>query len=225
MTNSKSQIQSTYQKISRRYDWHMKVYRLVGIRIAEYRRYAVDLLKLKPGDRVIDLGCGTGLSFPHIMERIGPAGHLTGVDMTTGMLECARERCDRAGWNNVELVQSEIGSYKFPEEIDAVISTGVMGYVPECDSVIQDAARALTSDGRLVIVDAKQPDSWPSWLFQLLFKIKKPLGLSIEYFDNHPWQSVELNFQETTFEVRYGGWVYFTVGSKPSTQPKILATT
>ena len=85
MIDSKSQIQSTYQKISRRYDWHMKVYNLIGIRIADYRRHAVDLLQLKPGDRVVDLGCGTGLSFPHIMERIGPDGHLTGVDMTEGM--------------------------------------------------------------------------------------------------------------------------------------------
>jgi len=219
MIDSKSQIQSTYQKISRRYDWHMKAYSLVGIRIAEYRRYAVDLLKLKPGDRVIDLGCGTGLSFPHIMDRIGPKGHLTGVDMTSGMLDGARERSDRAGWHNVELVQSEIGSYVFPEEIDAVISTGVMGYVPEYDRVIQDAARALTSDARLVIVDAKRPDTWPSWLFKLLFKIKKPLGLGIEFFDNHPWEAVERYFQETTFEERYGGWVYFTVGSKPSSHP------
>jgi demethylmenaquinone methyltransferase/2-methoxy-6-polyprenyl-1,4-benzoquinol methylase len=215
MVDFKSEIQSTYQKISRRYDWHMRVYNLVGLRIAEYRRHAVDLLNLKPGDRVVDLGCGTGLSFPHIMERIGPDGHLTGVDMTTGMLACARERCDRAGWHNIELVQSEIGSYKFPQDINAVISTGVMGYVLEYDHVIQATAQALVPDGRLVIVDAKQPDSWPSWLFKLLFKIKKPLGLSIEYFDNRSWESVERHFPKTAIEERYGGWVYFTVGSKP----------
>jgi ubiquinone/menaquinone biosynthesis C-methylase UbiE len=183
MIPSKTDIQSTYQKISRRYDWHMKSYNLVGIRIAEYRRYAVELLNLKKGDRVVDLGCGTGLSFPHIMERIGPEGHLTGVDMTTDMLDCARERCVRAGRQNVELVQSEIGSYKFPERINAVNSTGVMGYVPKYDRVIQNAAQALSPDGRLVIPDAKQLNTWPSWLFKLLFKIKKPLGLN---FDNRP---------------------------------------
>ena len=70
MTDSNNKIQTTYQKISRRYDWHMKVYNLVGIRIAAYRRYAVELLNLKKGDRVVDLGCGTGLSFPHNMKRI-----------------------------------------------------------------------------------------------------------------------------------------------------------
>jgi demethylmenaquinone methyltransferase/2-methoxy-6-polyprenyl-1,4-benzoquinol methylase len=215
MTDSKLEIQSVFQKISQRYDWHMRVYNLVGLRIGEYRRHAVDVLKLKPGDRVVDLGCGTGLSFPHIMKRIGPDGHLTGVDMTAGMLACARERCDRAGWHNVELVQSEIAAYEFPEKIDAVISTGVMGYVPGYDSVIQSAAQALESDGRLVLLDAKQPDAWPPWLFQLLFKVKKPLGLGIEYFDNRPWESVERYFKETAFEERYGGWVYFSTGSKP----------
>ncbi len=194
----------------------MRAYNLVGLRIGEYRRHAVDLLKLKPGDRVVDLGCGTGLSFPHIMERIGPEGHLTGVDMTVGMLACARERCDRAGWHNVELVQSEIASYQFTGEVDAVISTGAMGYVSEYDRVIQSTVQALASDGQLVILDAKQPDSWPSWLFKLLFKIKKPLGLGIEYFDNHPWESVEHHFRKTTFEERYGGWVYFSTGSRSS---------
>jgi ubiquinone/menaquinone biosynthesis C-methylase UbiE len=209
-------IQSTFQKISRSYDWHMRAYNLVGLRIGRYRRHAVDLLKLKPGDRVVDLGCGTGLSFPHIMERIGPEGHLTGVDMTAGMLACARERCNRADWNNVELVQSEIGLYAFPEKVDAVISTGTMGYVSGYDYVIQSAARALAPDGRLVILDAKQPDSWPSWLFKLLFKIKKPLGLGIEYFDNRPWESVERHFRETNFKERYGGWVYFSIGTQPA---------
>jgi demethylmenaquinone methyltransferase/2-methoxy-6-polyprenyl-1,4-benzoquinol methylase len=98
----------------------MKAYNLVGIRIAEYRRYAVELLNLNKGDRVVDLGCGAGLSFSEIVERIGPEGHLTGVDMTEGMLTCTRERCVRAGWHNVELVQSEIVSYEFPEKVDAV---------------------------------------------------------------------------------------------------------
>ena len=113
-------------------------------------------------------------------------------------------------------MQSEIGSYVFSEEIDAVISTGVMGYVPEYDHVIQNVAQALTSSGRLVIVDAKRPDTWPLWLFKLLFKIKKPLGLGIEYFDNRPWEAVERYFQETDFEERYGGWVYFSIASKSS---------
>lgn len=106
---------------------------------------------------------------------------MTGVDMTAGMLACARERCERAGWNNVELVQLEIASYEFPEKIDAVISTGVMGYISEYGRVIQNAAKALDPDGRLVILDAKQPDAWPPWLFKLLFKIKKPLGLGIDF--------------------------------------------
>ncbi len=219
MNDLNQNIQSTFQKISRRYDWHMKIYNLVGLRIGDYRRHAVALLNLKQGDRVVDLGCGTGLSFPAILDRIGPEGQLIGVDMTAGMLACARERCDRAGWHNVGLVQSEIGSYEFPENIDAVISTGVMGYVAEYDRVIQKSAEALAPDGRLVILDAKKPEAWPLWLFQLLFKIKKPLGLGIEYFDNHPWKSVERYFQQTALEERYGGWVYFSTGSNPPQKP------
>jgi len=222
LNDSNQDIQSTFQKISRRYDWHMRVYNLVGLRIGDYRQHAVDLLKLKSGDRVIDLGCGTGLSFPHIMKRIGPEGFLTGVDMTEGMLACARERSERAGWNNVNLIQSEIATFQFPEKVDAVISTGVMGYIQKVDSVIRSAAQSLHPDGRMVILDAKKPDAWPSGLFKLLFKIKKPLGLGIDYFDNQPWKSIERHFSHTAFEERYGGWVYFATGSHPQSKPPSL---
>ena len=169
-------VRRTFDGLASLYDGHAALEQEVATRLLD----RLEFHRLTP-QRIVDLGCGTGLSFPHIIKRIGPDGHLTGVDMTTGMLSCARERCDRAGWHNVELVQSEIGSYEFPEKIDAIISTGAMGYVPEYDHVIQSAAQALAPGGRLVILDAKQPDAWPPWLFKLLFKIKKPLGLGIEF--------------------------------------------
>jgi len=215
MTDSNTEIQSTFRGIAGRYDAHIKFYNFIGLRLKDFGVRAAERLRLKRGDCVVDLGCGTGLNFPNILERIGPEGRLTGVDLTAEMLARAKARSDAAGWKNVELVQSDLADYVFPEGIDAVIASGVMGYVPEYGRVIESAARALAPDGHLVLLDGKIPDTWPSWLVKLLFKIKNPLGLNREYFDSRPWESVERCFGETTLEERFGGWVYISAGSKP----------
>ena len=65
---------------------------------ARLRRLAVDRLALKPGEVVLDVGCGTGLSFSLVEERIGPEGGLIGVDPSPDMLAKARERVKRHGY-------------------------------------------------------------------------------------------------------------------------------
>lgn len=67
------------------------------------RSKAVSLLDLRPGDTVVDVGCGTGLCFAPILERIGPQGRLLGIEPSVEMLGRAAERVARAGWGNVEL--------------------------------------------------------------------------------------------------------------------------
>jgi ubiquinone/menaquinone biosynthesis C-methylase UbiE len=67
------------------------------------RAKVVALLQLQPGDTVVDVGCGTGLCFAGIQERIGPTGRLIGVEPCVDMLGRAGERVARAGWENVDL--------------------------------------------------------------------------------------------------------------------------
>jgi ubiquinone/menaquinone biosynthesis C-methylase UbiE len=59
---------------------------------AGLRKHAVDRLSLKPGDCVLDVGCGTGRNFPFLREAIGPSGRIYGVDLSAGMLRKARKR-------------------------------------------------------------------------------------------------------------------------------------
>ena len=83
-----------------------------------YRLFAIKKLSLQRGNCVIELGSGTGLNFPFLMEQIGPEDRVVGIDLTPGMLDIAQERVERSGWNNVELVQSDVAAYDFPEEIN-----------------------------------------------------------------------------------------------------------
>jgi demethylmenaquinone methyltransferase/2-methoxy-6-polyprenyl-1,4-benzoquinol methylase len=178
-----------------------------------YRLLAVKQLRLKPGGSVVELGCGTGLNFPLLLEEIGPDGRLVGVDLTPGMLEHAREKVERSGWKNIELVQSDITGYDIPEGIDGVLATGVFGYVAEHDRVIKAVSEALVTGGRMVILDGKQPENLPAWLFKIALRLGRPFGFTPEYFNVSPWESVERYFKETSFEEMYGGMIYLSSGT------------
>jgi demethylmenaquinone methyltransferase/2-methoxy-6-polyprenyl-1,4-benzoquinol methylase len=219
MDLSKQEVQAMYQSGAKYYDLTTQLYRLIGLRMKAYRSHAVNLLHLKRGDYVVELGCGTGLNFSLIIKQIGPAGRLIGVDLTPKMLECAQERVDHFGWKNVELVQSDIATYDFPEGINGVLATGVFGYVAEYDYVIKAASHALVPGGRMVILDGKEPERLPSWLFKIVLRLGKPFGFSRDYFKGHPWESVERFFQETAFQDMYGGMIYLSSGTSGHKQP------
>ncbi|HEY0812758.1 MAG TPA: methyltransferase domain-containing protein [Pseudonocardia sp.] len=82
---------------------------------AHYRRLIVDELPLRRGDTVIDAGCGTGLCFELLQERIGPDGVLVGVDAAPDMLQLAAERVAEAGWSNVVLRCASLSDAELPQ--------------------------------------------------------------------------------------------------------------
>ena len=206
-------MQDMYQSCAKHYDFTTILFRLIGLRMKAYRLIAIRKLSLKRGDCVIELGCGTGLNLPFLLERIGSEGRLIGVDLTQGMLDIARERVERSGWKNVELVQSDVAAYDFPEGINGVLATGLFGYIPEYDRVIKEASQPLVSGGHIAILDGKQPENLPSWLFKIVLKLGGPFGYTLKYFNVRPWESVERYFKETSFETRYGGMIYILSGT------------
>lgn len=105
MLLSEQTVKTKYQLGAKYYDLFVRIYPLIGLRMGIYRLRVVEFLRLKRGDCVVKLGCGTGLNFSRIVEWVGSSGRLIGVDLTLGMLACARDRVARAGWKNVELTQ------------------------------------------------------------------------------------------------------------------------
>jgi demethylmenaquinone methyltransferase/2-methoxy-6-polyprenyl-1,4-benzoquinol methylase len=212
MELSKAEIGSSYETGAKYYDFAVTLYGLIGIRKA-YRLRAVKRLRLQQGDCVVELGCGTVLNFASIVEQIGPEGRLIGIDLSPKMLAYARNRVERTGWKNIELVRSDIVAYSFPEGVHGILSIGVLGYVAEYDRVIKAASHALVPDGRLAIMDGKRPDRLPVWAFNLIVRLSRSFGVTSEYFDKRTWESVERYFRETTFEQMYGGMLYISSGT------------
>jgi len=75
------------------------------------------------GHTVVAIGCGTGLDFDLMQQRIGPRGRIVGVDLTPGMLSKAGERAEKSGRSNVHLIQSDVAAFEYPRPVDGALST------------------------------------------------------------------------------------------------------
>jgi ubiquinone/menaquinone biosynthesis C-methylase UbiE len=210
----KEQLRRLYRRRAGGYDRAMWLFRLAGFRVDHYRRSTVGSLGLRPGDTVVELGCGTGLNFSLLRQAVGEEGTLVGVDLTDAMLEVAETRVREEGWNNVRLVQSDLADYRPPEGIAGALSTFAITLVPEYDEVVGRVAGALCPAGRLAILDFKEPEGWPRWLVRLAAWANRPFGVTLDLAERHPWESVGRHLTEVERRELYFGAVYLSVGKK-----------
>jgi SAM-dependent methyltransferase len=85
------------------------------------RRTAITRLALRPGDTVLDVGCGTGLSVPLLREAVGPRGHVVGIDQCPEMLARARDCVRRHRWRNVTLIEAPAEDARVERRADAAL--------------------------------------------------------------------------------------------------------
>ncbi len=214
MALNKEQIIELYRKRAARYDASANLYYLIGFREIKYRELAIQELRLKPGDTVVEIACGTGLNFKYLVQAVGPEGRVIGVDLTDKMLAVAGDRIARNGWKNVELVNTDAASYQFPANVNGIISTFAITLIPEFESIIRRGSEALTSGGRMVIADLRKPDRWPVWVVKLMVWLTRPFGTSLDIAQRSPWKTVEAHLTDTKFTKFYGGFAYISSGTK-----------
>jgi len=85
------------------------------------RQLAVDKLRLQPGQTVIDVGCGTGLSFGLLEAAIGPAGRIIAIEQSPDMMDVARRRVADNGWDNIKLIQACAEEASWRGQADALL--------------------------------------------------------------------------------------------------------
>lgn len=119
------------------------------------RPKAVDRLRLKNGDSVLEVGCGTGRNLPFLVRAVGSNGRVYGVDISDGMLARARALCDKREWKNVTLVRADAAEYELPEPVDGAIFSLSYATMRDRRQVLRHAWKQLKPGGRLVMLDAK----------------------------------------------------------------------
>ncbi|HEY2478038.1 MAG TPA: methyltransferase domain-containing protein [Solirubrobacterales bacterium] len=196
LDTTQERLIQTYRKKAKHYNFVSRLYPVPGYPQQAQRHRAVRALRLRPGDTVVDLACGTGQNFPLIEQAIGPDGRIIGVDLTDAMLAQAQRRREHNGWSNVTLVQADAADYIFPAGVNAILSTYALSHVPECGTVIANGAEALTRDGRWVVLDLKAPDNAPRLLAQLGLALGRPFGSIDEWHARRPWEGVRAAMQD-----------------------------
>jgi arsenite methyltransferase len=116
--------------------------------------HMLDLARIAPGEKVLDLGSGSGTDAFIAAHLTGPTGRVMGVDMTDAQLAKARRLRDDHHVAQLVFVKGLIEEPPVaPESIDVVISNGVVNLAPDKDAVFRAAATALRPGGRLAIAD------------------------------------------------------------------------
>lgn len=85
------------------------------------RRCAIACLQLRPGATVLDVGCGTGLSFELLHQGVGDGGHIVGIEQSPEMLHLAQQRVAKNKWHNLTLLNSPVETAVIPLQADAAL--------------------------------------------------------------------------------------------------------
>jgi ubiquinone/menaquinone biosynthesis C-methylase UbiE len=129
-------------------------------RASRLRRMTVDQALLRPGESLLDVGCGTGgVTIPARMQ-LGESGRAAGIDPAPEMIAVARRKAKRAG-AEIDFRVGVIESLPFPDEtFDVVTSSLMMHHLPEQLRVkgLAEIWRALKPGGRILIADMARPD-------------------------------------------------------------------
>jgi SAM-dependent methyltransferase len=113
-------------------------------------------LDVRPGQHVLDIGCGTGGGVLALRESVGPEGRVVGVDNSPRMLATAERRVGEHGWANVQLrladaTRTRLGDGAF----DAAMSLFALSAMPDVPAVVRAAYSALRPGGRLFVIDVR----------------------------------------------------------------------
>ena len=168
-----------YETIKRAYAILSPVYDFLFDKVFYPGRVAaIDLLEIKPGDRVLEVGVGTGLNLPLYPRDC----EVTGIDISEGMLRKADERVRTYGMTNTRLMVMDASKLEFPENsFDRVIATYVISAVPDPVKTLLEMRRVCKPSGHLVILNHFKSDNPVIGMFErLLAPVCTKIGFDTE---------------------------------------------
>ncbi len=194
-------VKRTKEQAEKAYDRLCAVYDLLaGPFEKKYRNHALNLLDIREGEEVLEVGFGTGDSLRQIAERVGPTGKVCGIDISSGMLRVTQKRLTRAGLlDRVELRHGDAMDLPFGDDrFDASFMSFTLELfdTPQIPTVLADIKRSLKPGGRLAIVSMSKGNG-DSLLLALYEKLHRAFP---QYIDCRPIY-LEQSLREAGFEI------------------------
>ena len=145
-------------------------------------------LNLEPGQRVLDVGCGSGASALPAALAVGSEGRVIGIDLAENLLALATHKAARLGLENVAFRQADMTELDYPDaSFDAVVCVFAIFFVPDMEAQIARLWRLVRPGGRLAVTtwgpDAFEPGGGAFW--HAVRQVRPDLGN-----DFRPWQRI-----------------------------------
>ena len=205
------------EAVRRKYRRNAVFYNLVDRPLRRVRQRAIGALKLLPDDRVLDFGCGTGLSFDLLERDVGAGGRVVGVDISPDMLGHARRRIAECGWTNVTLIEASVEAIDLePESFDAVLCFYTHD-IMNSPLAVEKAVTALRRGGRFVAAGVKRATGVRGLLLNpVTVAYSRTAVTNLANFDR-PWAHLESLLGHLEIEDRLWGTAYIARGTKRET--------
>ncbi len=184
------------------------------------RKRAVELLDLKDNQTVLDIACGTGANFKHILASNNNI-ILYGTDYSAGMLEKSKKLIARNAWKNTFLFQADAREINISNmeihiknkiKFDRIICVLGLSVIPEWENVLENLIGLLEENGKIVIVDVfAEKRDFNTWLVEKIAKAD---------LNRKTWQTLKIktsNFHHEYLPVKeskVGGKLFVAVGTK-----------
>jgi ubiquinone/menaquinone biosynthesis C-methylase UbiE len=202
-TPNRSAALRQYRSRARIYDLELLLFEPVRVR-------SIDLLRLNKGDCVLDVGCGTGLSFDPLRAKVGAEGAIVGIEQSPEMRERARARVAENGWNNVTLIGASVEDAAIPIAADAALFHFTHD-IMRTPRALANIAGHLKPGARIVAAGLKWAPVRTMPLNLFVWNAALRSTSTLEGLAR-PWSNLEQILQEVAVEQMLGGTVYIAHG-------------
>ena len=151
-----------------------------------WRERLVARLPVRPGDTVLDVGCGTGLCLPLLHDKVGPTGTIVGIDASEQMLQVAADRVTAHGWDNVRLVAAPAERAPIEGPADAALFCAVHD-VLQSRAALGRVFEHLRPGAAVAAGGGKSPGPWLRHMRGWVHALHAPFVADFTGFDK-PWR-------------------------------------
>lgn len=197
-------MKMTENTTSKTYDvWSWFYDKTFGVLVRKRQRRAIEQLRPAPGDRVLDLGVGTGLTLTDYPADV----NVVGMDLSPGMLRKAAEKCRRNNLTHCRLVQGDAMLPPFADNsFDHVLITHVISVVSNPPLLLRWAQRLVKPGGRIVVLNHFQSSRRPvAWIEKALNPLFSRIGWKSDLAMEDVLADVDLRvdyvFKESLFDL------------------------
>jgi SAM-dependent methyltransferase len=181
--------------------------------IKPVRQRAVELLHLKAGHRVLDVGCGSGGSFPYLVHAVGPSGQVVGVEISPEISINAEKRIAKNDWRNVEVIEAAAQDVHLTGLFDGLLMFAAAD-VYASDEALENIVPHLRENARVAAFGAKLSSkglgSGLNPVLRMLFNLSFSTTPRPDY---EPWRSLAKRVEKLDVEEYFFGLMFLCSGS------------